>query len=73
MRYAVIQRGYSVFGLGDSPEAAIADAAPWLCDDDGIQGVTPAVAAEMITSDRVHGAIALIDTEDEEWSDYVID
>lgn len=73
MKYAVIQRGYSVFGVGESIEAAISEAAKWLCDETGVQGITPEQAEALITTDRVHGAIALIDSDDDEWDDYVID
>lgn len=73
MKYAVIQRGTNaVFGIGDSYDEAVADAAKWLCDSEtGAQGISVEDAENMISDERVVGAIAVIDSDDDEWSDYV--
>jgi hypothetical protein len=38
INFAVIQSGYAVFGVGETREQAIADAANWLEDENGVQG-----------------------------------
>lgn len=77
-RYAVVQVGISdrdeYYGIGDTPEAAIADAAEWLEHPDyKRQGVSIDLATKIVTSGSrdVHGDIALISSDDDEWPDYV--
>jgi len=46
MPYALIQRGYAIFGVGETPDEARADAAQWLDGDDerGLSGHDVAMA-----------------------------
>jgi len=73
-KYAVIQDGYGAFGVGDTPDAAVTAAAEWLCDENGFQGISVASARALVDEGRSnphHGCITMIDSDDEEWGDYV--
>lgn len=71
-KFAVIQRSTdAVFGIGETRDQAIEEAAKWLCDENGQQGTTVEHVESMLTTDRVSGAIAVIDSDDPEWNDYV--
>lgn len=74
-KFAVIQRGTVMFGIGDSREAAINDSISNLEfeEEDGFKRPcrTAGDVESMLSTDRVDGALAIIDSNDEEWSDYV--
>ena len=64
--HAVIQHGFCVFGAGDSPEAACADAALWLePDDDGEQPTAATVELRCAAATGVLGELRLIARADD--------
>ena len=68
--HAVIQHGFGVFGAGDSPEAACADAALWLeidgrADDDGEQPTAATVELRCAAATGVLGELRLIARADD--------
>lgn len=68
----IVQRGYCVFGAGSSYDAAIADAANWIADPDtGRNGVSEDDVKEMIVADKIDGALAHIESGDEEFDSYL--
>ena len=76
--HAVIQHGVCVYGAGDSPEAACADAALWLeidgrADDDGEQPTAATVELRCAAATGVLGKLRLIARADdaEEFDGYL--
>ena len=64
--HAVIQHGFGVYGAGDSPKAACADAALWLePDDDGERPDGGSVASRCAAAQGVHGELRLIERSDD--------
>ena len=59
--HAVIQHGFGVYGAGDSPAAACADAALWLeHNDDGEQPTAATVELRCAAATGVLGELRLI-------------
>ena len=64
--HAVIQHGFGVYGAGDSPKAACADAALWLeHNDDGEQPTAATVELRCAAATGVLGELRLIARADD--------
>lgn len=64
--HAVIQHGFGVYGAGDSPAAACADAALWLePDDDGEQPTAATVELRCADATGALGELRLIARADD--------
>ena len=72
INFAVIQSGYAVFGVGETREAAIADAANWLEDENGVQGgLTEEQVEELIQVRPNNGDFTILRQGDSEFDDYL--
>jgi hypothetical protein len=75
-KFAVIQRCTdAVFGIGETRAEAIIESVQHLEyeDEDGFKRPCrdASEVESMLTTDRISGALAVIDSDDPEWSDYV--
>lgn len=78
-KFAYVQSGYCVFGLGSTCNAAILDACRWLepseieNDDGSISFISGRKNAEMLLeqSGSNHGDMKIIERNDPEWNAYV--
>jgi hypothetical protein len=61
-KFAVVQDGYALFGVGATRQAAIEDAAQWITTDDKSQGECTPEDVEKLLSDAqgFHGDMRLI-------------
>jgi len=67
LEFAVIQRGYCVFGAGATAEDAIQDALEWVdLDDDGDRYTAESLRSECLSADRIDGSMAIIERDDDE-------
>jgi|GEM_PF-3312151 len=75
LRYAVVQRGYCVFGAGHTKADAYQDAALSLDGGDDAPVMTPERVAGMIETNpyerNVDGKLILIDSTDPYFDDYM--
>ena len=72
IKFAFIQSGYSVFGVGYTRQQAISDARKWLSDTDGQQGgLTFRETEELLDNDPVDGNFRIIASDDEEFDSYM--
>jgi ribosomal protein S13 len=74
INFAVIQSGYAVFGVGETREQAIADAANWLEDENGRQGgLTEEQVEELIQVRPNNGHFTILRRgyDDEELDSYL--
>ena len=72
INFAVIQSGYAVFGVGETREQAIAEAAQWLEDENGAQGgLTEAQVEESIQVRPNNGDLTILRQGDSQFDDYL--
>lgn len=72
INFAVIQSGYAVFGVGETREQAIADAAQWIEDENGVQGgLTEKQIEEFIQVRPNDGDFTILCHSDSEFNDYL--
>jgi hypothetical protein len=71
--YAVIQAGYSAFGIGKTRDEAIKQAAETYQPDDAVEGDAEEQLRTRIENaqPRIHGEFYVIDNSNEIWNDYV--
>ena len=66
LRYAVVQSGYAVFGVGHTEAEAIADAATWIEPKEGRQGdLTPEQVADMCVTQPMDGDLCIISADND--------
>lgn len=58
--YALIQTGYAIFGVGETVDAARADAAPWLDDDTDVNAVPAFDNLPAMFARTVYGDLAVV-------------
>lgn len=67
-QYAIVDHDIdAVWGIGDTIVEAISDASCWLCDDNGCQGISAEDVKQMLEQHDLY----LIDSDDDEWDDYI--
>ena len=67
LEFAVIQRGYCVFGAGATADDALDDALEWVgIDDDGDRYTAESLREECRSADRIDGSMAIIERDDDE-------
>ena len=72
IKFAFIQSGYCVFGVGYTEQQAISDARNWLESPQGVQGgMTLHEVRDLLSSDRVDGGFRVISSDDEEFDSYL--
>ena len=72
IRFAFIQSGYCVFGVGATRDEAIQDAAKWLEPDNGPQGsMTVEEVEDLIKPQIVNGGFTVIQAGNEEFDSYL--
>lgn len=75
-KFAVIQNGCTVFGIGNTREGAILEAAKWIEPiDGGRQGDATVEDVETLLNHgkgrNVHGCFYVINSDDDQFNDYV--
>lgn len=73
LKFAVIQSGYCVFGVGTTEYEALIDACNWLGPDDSGNEYTPESLRSELAGrrGRVNGDLMLIDSENDEFDSYL--
>ena len=72
IKFAFIQSGYCVVGIGYTEQQAISDARKWLESPQGVQGgMTLHEVRDLLSSDRVDGGFRVISSDDEEFDSYL--
>lgn len=72
LKFAFIQSGYCVFGVGYTRKQAISDARKWLENEAGQQGgMTFHEVESLLSNDRVDGGFRVIDSDDSEFDSYM--
>lgn len=72
INFAVIQSGYAVFGVGETRDQAIADAAQWLEDENGVQGgLTEEQVEELIQVRPNNGDFYILESGSEDFDSYM--
>lgn len=72
LKFAFIQSGYCVFGVGYTKKRAISDARKWLESPDGVQGgMTFRAVENLLSNQRIDGGFRIISSEDEEFDSYL--
>ena len=72
IKFAFIQSGYAVFGVGYTRKQAISDARKWLESPDGVQGgMTFQEVSNLIQAQPKDGDFKIIEAESEEFDSYM--
>lgn len=72
IKYALIQSGYCVFGVGATREECLADASNWLEADENGKFTPERIENELLCTGRpVDGDFYLIDSKNPEFDDYL--
>mgnify|MGYP001570247177 CR=1 FL=1 len=71
LKFAFIQSGYCVFGVGYTEEQAISDARKWLEGENGVQGGLSWRETRALLSDDRDSGFALICSHDDEFDSYL--
>ena len=72
LKFAFIQSGYCVFGVGYTEQQAISDARKWLESPDGVQGgMTFRAVENLLSRQRIDGGFRIISSGDEEFDSYM--
>ena len=66
LRYAVVQEGHAVFGVGHTYDEALVDAAKWIEPENGRQGdMTPDEVEALCVAQPMDGEFHVISIDDE--------
>jgi len=72
IKFAFIQSGHAVFGVGFTRQQAIADAQKWLENPDGVQGGMTLSEVEKLVKVRPNdGDFTIISSDDSEFDSYM--
>lgn len=71
IKFALIQSGYCVFGVGNTREECLDDAAKCLEPDENGYFDSDRIENELLTTDSVNGAFYILKKNDEEFDDYL--
>ena len=72
IKYAVVQSGYAVFGVGYTEKQAISDARKWMEDENGRQGGMTSKQVENLIATRPNdGDFYILSHTEEEFDSYM--
>lgn len=72
IKFAFIQSGYAVFGVGYTRKQSISDARKWLESPDGVQGgMSFQEVSDLVEVCPVNGSFTIIDSESDEFDSYM--
>ena len=72
LKFAFIQSGYCIFGVGYTPEQAIEDARQWIESPDGVQGGRSLDEVADLVSDQPNdGDFTILDVDSDEFDSYM--
>lgn len=72
LKFAYIQSGYCVFGVGYTRQQAISDARKWLESPNGTQGgLTFRAVENLLSSENIDGGFRIIGSDDPEFDSYL--